>query len=341
MTKEQVGNVKVTWFPKYRSAARLSLILNSRLVTSYVTSLNVDIIHTFGPYGSLIPLLKKRTKKPVISSIHGVPYRVFKTFIHSPISTWSMGDFASNFLEFPASSSMMKTTLKSSDHIIFPSLNCLADTLATNRVPLKKISVIINGIDFTLPIYRKTQSSENDLTIVYCGRLTWVKGILLLIKAFSILSRACPEAKLKVIGGGSLNSNARSLVANLGLQGKISFLGVLPRDIALEHIQNSLFLVLPSLSENCPVVVGEAMSLGKPVVAFDFPFSRALITNMQTGLLANCTVEDFADKMLLLTENLELRHRLGRNAQLFANEKLDWAKNSARYIEIYRRYIEN
>ena len=337
----QLNNgLRITWLPKYVSAPRLSLVVNSSALVSCVAKAKVDVVHAFGPYGLLIDLIKKRTNKPVLSNIHGVPHRVFSTFIHSPLSTWSLGDFASDFLEYPVSSMLMKTTLRESDHVVFPSLNCLADTLSSYRLSLNKVSVIINGIDFGAPYFRNltNESEKNSPSIVYCGRLAWIKGIVPMIQAFSILVKKFPNSTLKIIGGGPLMSHARTLVSNLGLQKRVNFLGALPREKAVQELRNAAFLALPSLNENCPVVVCEAMSLAKPVVAFDFPFARALIVDNHNGLLARpVDVRDFSDKMLSLLNDEDLRERLGKNAYLYAKEKFDWSKNVKEYIKIYMK----
>jgi glycosyltransferase involved in cell wall biosynthesis len=340
----QLSNgLRITWLPKYGSAPRLSLIVNSSALVSRVAKAKVDVVHTYGPYGLLIDLLKKRTNKPVLSNIHGVPHKVFNTFIHSPLSTWSLGDFASDFLEYPISSMLMKTTLRESDHVVFPSLNCLADTLSSYHLSMDKVSVIVNGIDFGAPYFRNSsiKPEEDSSSIVYCGRLAWIKGIVPMIKAFSILARKSPDATLRVVGGGPLESYARTLVSSLGLQGKVHFLGALPREQAIQELRNAVFLALPSLNENCPVVVCEAMSLAKPVVAFNFPFARALIVNNHNGLLVRpVDVWDFADKMLSLLNDQDLCRRLGKNAYSYAKEKFDWSKNVKEYIKIYTKLSE-
>jgi glycosyltransferase involved in cell wall biosynthesis len=338
--KQVSEKLRVTWFPKFGSAPRLSLVANSFALVSKVAEANVDVVHTFGPYGLLTDLIKKRTNKPVLSNIHGVPHRVFSTFIHSPLSTWSLGDFASDFLEYPVSSMLMKTTLRKSDHIVFPSRNCLADTLSSYHLSLDKFSIIPNGIDFNVSYFRNpsSKSGEESSSIVYCGRLTWIKGILPLIKAFSILAKKAQDATLKIIGEGSLGSHARTLVSSLGLQSRVHFLGALPREKAIQELRNAAFLALPSLNENMPVVACEAMGLAKPIVAFDFPFARELIINNYNGLLARrVDLVDFSDKMLALLNDKDIRSRLGKNAYARAKEKYDWSKNAKKYIEIYTK----
>jgi glycosyltransferase involved in cell wall biosynthesis len=203
---------------------------------------------------------------------------------------------------------------------------------------MEKVSVIINGIDFEAPYFKNSsiKSEEDSSSIVYCGRLAWIKGIVPMIKAFSILAEKSPDATLRVVGGGPLESHARTLVSSLGLQRKVHFLGALPREKAIQELRNAAFLALPSLSENCPVVVSEAMSLAKPVVAFDFPFARALIVNNRSGLLARpVDIRDFSDKMLSLLNDEDMRRRLGKNAYVYAREKFDWSKNVKEYIKIY------
>ena len=147
---------------------------------------------------------------------------------------------------------------------------------------------------------------------------------------------------MRIIGGGSLDSRARALASRLGLNGRVSFLGPLPREKAIQEIRDAAFLALPSISENCPVVVCEAMSLRKPVLAFDFAFSRALIIDNFNGFLVKpFDIQSYAEKMLTLLKNLQLRQRFGENAYGVAKEKFDWSRNVNGYINLYRKLIAN
>lgn len=334
---------RVTILPSHGAAPRLSFILiNLARLPSLVAE--ADIVHAFSSYGSLIDCIKKRTGKPVLSNVHSIPYRVFKTFISSPFSSWTPGDLASDLLEYPVSYILMKKTLCKSDHIVVPSLHALKDILASYSVSIAKFSTIPNGVDFDAPYFKSLTNSkwrEESPSIVYCGRLTWMKGITFLMKAFSILAKKVEDVSLKIIGWGPMESYVRSLVLTLGLDQRVRFFGAVPREKAIQEIHDSSFLVLPSLNENGPVVAYESMGLGKPVIAFDFPFAREFIVDKYNGLLAKpCDARNLSDKMLTLLTDKDVLVKLGKNAYTYAREKHDWSINVKKYIKIYKTLVE-
>jgi glycogen(starch) synthase len=343
---KQHGKIRVTTLRNYSLAPRLSFILTSLARPSTLFSLvnQADVVHAFSSVGILVGNIKKRIKKPVLSNVHGIPLRVLKTFISSPVSNWTPGDLASDFLEYPLSHTLMKRMLRESDHIVVPSLHALRDTLASYPLPINKFSVVPNGIDFDAPYFKSSSNSKSmkeSCSIIYCGRLTWIKGVTFLVKAYSILTKEVRDACLKIIGWGPMGCYLKNLVSILGLDQKVHFLGTVPREKAIQEIRDSSFLVLPSLNENGPVVAYEAMGLAKPVIAFDFPFAREFVFDQYNGLLAKpCNVRDLSDKMLTLLTDKNIVVKLGKNAYTYARKKHNWSVIVKEYIRIYKKLFE-
>jgi glycosyltransferase involved in cell wall biosynthesis len=338
-------SVTVVTVPSSLIAPRLSFTLSVTRRASVILSLvkQADVVHFFSSIGPLAGWIKKKTKKPVVSSLHGVPLRNLKGFLSSPLSGWTFGDVASDLLEYPLSHVFVKKTLSDSDHIIVPSFHTLEDILASYNIPIDEFSVIPNGVDFNMPFFQSSASSEErdeSDSICYCGRLTWVKGVTFLIKAFSILADKVDDVNLKIIGRGPMGSHLKKIVSDASI-GNVHFLGNVSREKAIQEMRNSSFFVLPSLNENGPVVAYEAMALGKPVVAFDFSFAREFIRNNYNGLLAKpFDVEDLSDKMLTLSTAKDITAKLGKNAYAYAIKNHNWSTNVKKYMSIYRKLAE-
>lgn len=92
-------------------------------------------------------------------------------------------------------------------------------------------------------------------------------------------------------------------------------MGHVPHRKLIGEIMNADALVFPSLSEAQPMIILEAMACGKPVVAFDLPFAREIISDMSNGLLVKFNdIGDLSMKTRLLISDEKLRRRLGQAA---------------------------
>jgi glycosyltransferase involved in cell wall biosynthesis len=91
------------------------------------------------------------------------------------------------------------------------------------------------------------------------------KGHRFLLEALAALGR--DDATLDLVGGGELRPELEAEAARLGLSGRVRFLGPLPKEGVAELMRRADLFVLPSIDENLPVVLAEAMASGLPAVA--------------------------------------------------------------------------
>ena len=85
----------------------------------------------------------------------------------------------------------------------------------------------------------------------------------------------------------------------------------------------------------------EAMAFKKPLVVFDYPFSREIITDMVNGVLAKqVDVKDLTDKIRILIENENLRIMLGENANKYVRRRHNWNTLVDEYIRLYKDATE-
>lgn len=134
----------------------------------------------------------------------------------------------------------------------------------------RNVYLIHNGVAPVTP-------AKKNKGLGYLGRLTQEKGILGLVKANKALLADVP---LAIGGGGPQLDEIGALVAKNKLKTKL--FGQVTDKSAF--FRNFNVLMLPSATEALPLVVLEAFSAGTPVVAFDLPALRDLITG-ENGLL--------------------------------------------------------
>lgn len=109
--------------------------------------------------------------------------------------------------------------------------------------------------------------NEPDLKVISCmGRNDYIKGIWHLVKAFSLVEKAHPEARLIVLGAGDW-SEYRDMAWSLGIKEKVAFPGV--RKNPFPYVAKSDVYVCSSNHEGFPNAVLEAMALKKPLISAD------------------------------------------------------------------------
>jgi len=128
-----------------------------------------------------------------------------------------------------------------------------------------KIHVVHCGVDdgflAQLPI---AVSAEPRLVCV--GRLCEQKGQLLLLEAVHQLAIEGLRFKLVLVGDGPLHNQIAARIAQLGLQDRVEITGWASSPEVRQQILASRVMVLPSFAEGLPVVLMEALALGRPVI---------------------------------------------------------------------------
>ena len=136
-------------------------------------------------------------------------------------------------------------------------------------VPAEKIIRIYNPIDFSLICKMACDYIDMDETfdkyIVYVGRLSHVKNVLLLIRAYALFREQNTTYKLLIIGDGEDSDNLKHEVKRKGLSENVLFTGSMINPYP--YIKKASLLVLPSLSESFGNIVVEAMFLNVTVVS--------------------------------------------------------------------------
>ena len=103
------------------------------------------------------------------------------------------------------------------------------------------------------------------VTALFAGRLVYLKGAELAIRAVA----RTPDWRLQIFGRGPERQRLERLVSELGVEHRISFHGWVPRDELRVHMREADVFLFPSLHDQAPWVVAEALGCGLPVICCD------------------------------------------------------------------------
>jgi len=115
-----------------------------------------------------------------------------------------------------------------------------------------------------------------------------------------------------------------------------SYKGMVGREELRKAFVSAAFLALPSLEDNCPMVVLEAQSAGLPVLASSVGGISELVQHEVTGLLVNpCDPMSLAGQTARMIDNPDLRRTLAQNALLHAR-RFESTVIAKSHLEVYR-----
>lgn len=179
-------------------------------------------------------------------------------------------------------------------------------------------------------------------TILFVGRLINKKGLLFLLDVLDYIDDNIPY-KVVIYGDGDQKQLIKDKIIKKGLQTSVSMLGKIPyKDISSIYKDDYIF-VLPSLRESGGSVLIEAMAHKLPIVALNMSLST-LLDERKCGLFVNINqsreniLKEFADSLVKLIKNPELRDFYGNNGYNFVNSELTW-NNMIK--EVYGKFLDS
>ena len=168
-------------------------------------------------------------------------------------------------------------------------------------------------------------SQENSITsgkplLVAVGRLMPQKRFDRLLRAMSIIRQKNQEAELWILGQGDMKPELERLSKELHLQDSVRFLGFVPNPYP--YVKAADVFVLSSDTEGYPLVVAEAMCLGKAIVSTAVTGPTEMLSG-NTGVLVPLDEQALADACLQLLADDGAREQLGKRAREEAKRKFD------------------
>jgi len=180
----------------------------------------------------------------------------------------------------------------------------------TNEWHLDNLKVIPNP----MPFESAEKSKLSSKTVLVVGKQSYQKGYDRLLEIWKLVSEKHKDWKLEVYGklDSSLGLELKS--EQLGISDKVSFYPP-TKDIHEKYKEASIYL-MTSRYEGFGMVLIEAMNFGVPCISFDCPYGPSdIISNQKDGfVIKNGDIQSFANAVIKLIEEEDLRHMMGSNA---------------------------
>ena len=236
--------------------------------------------------------------------------------------------------------------------------HAMKDELLNLGFPKDRIRVCYNGVDpqkyspkASSKKIKELRSSyglkDDDLMILFIGRLVGVKGVDKLIMAMPHVLQRMPNAKLVIVGLGGLQDYLVNLVRTIKLQDFIKFrFEFLPEEERILHYAACDIAVFPSLYEPFGIVVLEAMSMERPVVvgAAGVSGMREIVVPCgedQCGYHVNPdNPADIAWGITSALESTEKKEWLGKNGRRRVLDEFTWDKIAENTVAFYEQVIK-
>ncbi|MEM9533600.1 MAG: glycosyltransferase family 1 protein [Pseudomonadota bacterium] len=173
---------------------------------------------------------------------------------------------------------------------------------------------------------------EDDLAVLYVGRLAAEKNLDLAIRAFENIIARRPRARFVLVGDGPAREHLAQRYPNF------IFTGLkLGEDLAAHYASGDLF-VFPSLTETFGNVVLESLASGVPVLAFRYAAAAEYIRNGYNGFVAPCSDEEgFVQNAAMLAELARELPDLHTQARRCV-EHLNPASVATHLVELFRSF---
>jgi glycosyltransferase involved in cell wall biosynthesis len=267
-----------------------------------------DVVHAHGGPGGV--LIWKRIDAPIVYTAHHT-YR--QAHARGSVKRLLAGVEARSYRQAA---------------MVLPVSRSTANSLLEMGIPASRIEVLPNGVD-TIDV---PGVEHEDGRVLFVGRLEPEKGVLDALSVFRELAATVLGMRGVVVGGGSLEAEARRAAAESG--GRIEYLGSLDRTALHREFARAAVVVMPSRFEGLGMVALEAQSAGTPVVGYDVDGLRDAVGG--GGILVPAgDMPALRGAVAALLGDPGRRSELGEQGREAMRAEQSWDSVAARLEQIY------
>ncbi len=297
-----------------------------------ISSGGFDLIHSHGARGNFIAsLIRHSCGIPVVTTVHSDPKL---DYLGRPLAGLVYG-------------SLNALALRRADYLVGVSKS-MKDLLISRGFSPNKISVIYNGVDFSIEpkcddrlAYLRAlglSCDENSVVVGIAARLDPVKDVGTCIRGFAYAAKGQPKLRLVIAGDGQQMEELKALATELGVSEKVCFAGWIN---GMENFFASIDInTLTSLSETFPYAITEGARAKIPTISSRVGGVYMLVEEWVTGFLfPPGDWETLGRRLETLASDEALRRKMGLAIYEKAKREFSVEATTSTQIEIYNRFL--
>ncbi len=312
----EIEGATVHYVDGFEAIGKARYVVHARRVRALTESLQPDLLHALHltSYGFLAGL---SAFQPSIVSVWGTD--VLEAPALTPLHRW-----------------ITRQALARAGVITATGLR-LAEATLPYMPQGKRVCVIPYGVDLErfAPAPR-VPGAGGRVTVGAASRLSPEKGFDVLLRAVAMLRERGVALEVVLAGDGPSRPGLERLAHELGLDGRVEFLGEVAHEAVPGVLQQLDIFVMPSTWEGFGVSALEASAMELPVVASDIHGIPDVVLDGETGILAPpADVPALADAIARLAGDAELRRSMGAAGRAYVEREYRWQENAALMERLY------
>lgn len=289
-----------------------------------VRDFDPDVVHVHFPLIQCIPIVGAHAlphKWRLVVTLHNSDIRVAPTQ-EPEIRPWQARLFAR------------------ADAVTAVNQALLDDAVALYPAIAGKGRVILNGVGPEW--FQPLEEPNHEDYVLFAGRLSHVKGVDLLLNAWSKISPLFPKTRLRIAGDGDQRQVLESMANELGIANSVRFLGRKSHEDLRQLYRQAKVVVLPSRREGLPLSLLEAGAAGAICVGSQTAGIPEIIEEGVTGYVVNAELPEELGVGIAKTLDLSpgARKMMQQAAQTAIRRRFSEEQMIASYLELFSALLE-
>lgn len=319
-----------------------------------ISKIDPDIIHIFGtelPH-SLECINSISDKSKVIVSLQGLVSEIAKVYVRGiPFPDRLLGGFQNGRYQCLLTEQYEFYKRGINEKKILSTVNSVIGRTDWDKRCVKQININCQyySCNETLrdTFYDGTWDIENiQKYSIFVSQGNYpVKGLHVLIEALPLIKRRFPEVMVYIAGNKSFlelktsyGRYIKKILRKYSVEENFVFLGYQTAEQIRQSLMKAHVMLMPSLIENSPNSIGEAMLIGTPVVASRVGGIPSILHDGTEGYLYSCmNTKELARRVNRIFQSDNLALRFSRNGRKIAGNIYDFQNNIEQLLSIYNQ----